>query len=85
MMILPSMDLVNIYIYIYNANFIKQDKYLYIQVQTNNTSRNCLEIQFDDIIAYKNDKQSLSTNLYTPKRIIYSLYSKDDVGIIEFD
>ncbi len=70
-------------IYKYSALFEKNKKTLTITAQTDTTVWECLKIEFDNIISYKNDKQSLTTQLFTPKRVFEALYSPYDEG--EFD
>jgi len=64
----------------YNAIFDKNKKLLTVSTQTNNTTWDCLVIEFDNIILYENDKQALTTRLFTPKRVFDSIYSQYDNG-----
>jgi hypothetical protein len=67
----------------YNAVFEKCKKVLTVTANVNDTTWDCLRIEFDNVIPYENDKQALTTHLFTPKRVFDSLYSPHDSGILE--
>ena len=70
-------------IYSYSAIFEKENKTLTVTARTGDTVWEGLVIEFDNIIAYENDKQSLTTRLFTPKRFIDSIYSPYDSGVYD--
>lgn len=67
----------------YNAFFEKCKKVLTVTANVNDATWDCLRIEFDNVIPYENDKQALTTHLFTPKRVFDSLYSPHDSGILE--
>ena len=67
----------------YNAVFEKCKKVLTVTANVNDATWDCLRIEFDNVIPYENDKQALTTHLFTPKRVFDSLYSPHDSGILE--
>lgn len=70
-------------IYKYKAVFEKSAKKLTVSAQTIDASWDCLRIEFDNIIHYENDIQSLTTMLFTPKKVFESLYSPHDSGELD--
>ncbi len=67
----------------YNAVFEKAQKILTITAHTKDTDWDCLVVKFDNSIQYENDRQALTTRLFTPKRVIDSLYSPYDTGVVD--
>ena len=67
----------------YNAIFSKSEKTLTVTAHTKDVVWECLRIEFDNVISYENDKQALTTHLFTPKRVVDSLYSPHDTGSLD--
>ncbi len=70
-------------IYKYSAAFDKEKKTFTVTAQTGDSVWECLKIEFDNIISYENDRQALTTRLFTPQRVIDSMYSQYDSGDFE--
>lgn len=67
-------------IYKYSANFSKDEKAFWVNAKSNDSEWVCLRIDFDNVIFYENEAKSLTTHLYTPCKVLDSIYSPDDAG-----
>ena len=67
-------------IYKYSANFCKGDKVFLVKAKCNDTEWDCFRIEFDNVILYENERQALTTYLYTPCKVHDSIYSSHDSG-----
>lgn len=70
-------------IYKYTAVFCREDKTFLVKAKCNDTEWDCFRMDFDNAILYKNERQSLTTCLYTPCKVCDSIYSPYDSGIFE--
>lgn len=70
-------------IYKYTASFCSEGKTFLVRANCNDTAWDCFRIDFDNAILYENERQSLTTYLYTPCKVYDSRYSPYDSGILE--
>lgn len=69
--------------YKYTAVFCKEDKTFLVKANCNDTEWDCFRMDFDNAILYENERQSLTTYLYTPYKVYDSIYSPYDSGSFE--
>lgn len=70
-------------IYRYKADFFNESKSFIVKANCNGTEWDCFRMDFDNVISYENERQSLTTHLYTPYKVFDSIYSPYDSGEFE--
>ena len=70
-------------IYKYTAVFCREAKTFLVKANCNGIEWDCFRMDFDNAILYENERQSLTTHLYTPCKVCDSIYSPHDSGVFE--